>query len=84
MDDDDALRRQVPLLLQVLLEVVQRVAILGEDDYFFGGVLREQLLQKILQVAQLAVLATLDKVLRQRKQVPKRFDFVRKRSAYIP
>src|SRR5688572_26753081 len=60
MDGDDAVLRQEPLLLKLFLDVVKRIAVLGEDDYFFIRILGKELSQEISQPAQLAVLLLLN------------------------
>lgn len=48
MDGDDAVLRQEPLLLQLLLDVVERIAVLSEDDYFSFGSWAKSSLKKLV------------------------------------
>src|SRR5215204_6414717 len=76
MDGDNTVLRQEPLPLELLLDVIKRIAILSEDDYFFIRILSKELSQEISQPAQLAVLLLLNEPFSIGKQHSQCFDLI--------
>src|SRR5947209_20263013 len=76
MDGDNTVLRQEPLLLKLFLDVVKRIAVHSEDDYFFIRILGKELSQEISQPAQLAVLLLLNESFSIGKQHSQGLDLV--------
>src|SRR5688572_33187282 len=76
MDGDNTVLRQEPLLLKLFLDVVKRIAVLSEDDYFFIRILGKELSQEISQPAQLAVLFLLNEPFSIGEQHSQCLDFI--------